>query len=135
MKRRNWPLWLGLVLSVVALVSYFILFARFPVTRDVPWATFLLFATALALLVAGFRRAQRKVVATIVVILGVAMLALFTTYVFALTKTPPVAAGTPTVGQKAPDFTLQDKNGQPVTLSTLLQGSNGVLLIFYRGYW
>jgi len=135
MKRVNWPLWLGLVLSAAALVSYFIVFARFPITRDVPWATFLLFAVALALLITGWRRAPRKIVATIVTIFGVAMLALFTTYIFALTKTPAVSPSTPMVGQKAPDFILPDKNRELVELSKVLEGSNGVLLIFYRGYW
>jgi len=135
MKRVNWPLWLGLVLSAAALVSYFIVFARFPITRDVPWATWLLFAIALVLLSAGWRSARRKILATVICILGVAMLALFTTYIFALTKTPAVSPSTPTVGQKAPDFILPDKNRELVELSKVLEGSNGVLLIFYRGYW
>jgi peroxiredoxin len=34
------------------------------------------------------------------------------------------------VGSKAPDFTLKDQNGQPVTLSTLRADRN-VLVIFY----
>ena len=127
-------LWTGLILSVAALLSYFMLFARFPITRDVPWANFLLFAVAVGLLVAGWRRAQRKILATIVVILGIAPLALFAFYI-TTTKTPPVSAVTPSIGQKAPDFTLPDQNGQPMALSKLLEGSNGVLLIFYRGYW
>lgn len=135
MKRANWPLWLGLLLSAAALVTYFTVFARFPITRDVPWATFLLFAMALVLLVAGWRRAPRKTLATLVTIFAVALMALFTTYTLALTKTPAVSAATPTVGQKAPDFTLPDKNRELVTLSKVLEGSNGVLLIFYRGYW
>jgi peroxiredoxin len=50
----------------------------------------------------------------------------------------------PQAGQKAPDFTLPDQNGNAVTLAGLLappQGgpgngrANAVLLIFYRGYW
>jgi cytochrome oxidase Cu insertion factor (SCO1/SenC/PrrC family) len=35
--------------------------------------------------------------------------------------------------QVAPDFTLNDQDGQPVTLSSL-RGSR-VILVFYRGYW
>ena len=43
------------------------------------------------------------------------------------------AAATPGVGQSAPDFTLSDAKGRPVTLS----GARGskVVLVFYRGYW
>jgi hypothetical protein len=53
----------------------------------------------------------------------------------------PAAAGAPKVGEKAPDFTLEDSQGKPVQLSSLLKaqpqgaGSSWVVLIFYRGYW
>ena len=36
------------------------------------------------------------------------------------------------VGATAPDFTLNDTNGKPVTLSKLRKP---VVLVFYRGYW
>ena len=36
-------------------------------------------------------------------------------------------------GQPAPDFTLNDQDGHPFTLSRL-HGSRAVL-VFYRGYW
>jgi cytochrome oxidase Cu insertion factor (SCO1/SenC/PrrC family) len=35
--------------------------------------------------------------------------------------------------QTAPDFTLNDQDGKPFTLSSL-RGSR-VVLVFYRGYW
>jgi cytochrome oxidase Cu insertion factor (SCO1/SenC/PrrC family) len=35
--------------------------------------------------------------------------------------------------QAAPDFTLNDQDGKPFTLSSL-RGSR-VVLVFYRGYW
>ncbi len=52
----------------------------------------------------------------------------------------PESAGAPKVGEKAPDFTLPDTQGKPVTLSEVLQPrAEGekpwVLLVFYRGYW
>jgi peroxiredoxin len=58
---------------------------------------------------------------------------------------PPPAEDGPQVGQKAPDFTLPDKYGVPMTLSKLLataaagkgdepRRSPWVLLVFYRGY-
>ncbi len=38
------------------------------------------------------------------------------------------------VGQPAPDFTLEDVSGQPITLSDF-RGKKTVVLVFYRGYW
>ncbi len=47
-------------------------------------------------------------------------------------KRPPVQPGTtgPAVGQIAPDFTLSDSFGNPVTLSTVLPACKGVVLYF-----
>jgi len=39
-----------------------------------------------------------------------------------------------TIGETAPDFTLADQHGRPVTLSAAL-GKSPVVLVFYRGYW
>ena len=36
-------------------------------------------------------------------------------------------------GSAAPDFTLKDQDGNPITLSAL--HGQKVLLYFYRGYW
>ena len=52
----------------------------------------------------------------------------------------PPSNNAPQVGEKAPDFTLPDVHGNPVTLSEFIaRGEDGkpgwVLLIFYRGYW
>lgn len=44
-------------------------------------------------------------------------------------RTAPVA-----VGQEAPDFTLEDTQGNPVTLSSA-RGKTPTVLVFYRGYW
>jgi len=133
----NWPLWTGLALSVIAVVSYAVFFYRFPITRDVPWVSYVLFAIAIVLLIAGVRRAAgRKIVAIIVAIVGVGLAALF---VFSVTigSRVPTGANIPAVGAKAPGFTLPDANGKPVALAQLLAapGSKGVLLVFYRGYW
>ena len=56
-RRTNWSIWAGFLLSVVAAASYFLLFSRFPTTRDVPWVNFLLFGLAAGLLGLGLRRA------------------------------------------------------------------------------
>jgi cytochrome oxidase Cu insertion factor (SCO1/SenC/PrrC family) len=38
------------------------------------------------------------------------------------------------VGDPAPDFTLEDENGTPVTLSQFREKQT-VILVFYRGHW
>jgi hypothetical protein len=136
---RNWnrPTWTGLLLSIVAFISYFVFFARFPFTRDVPWASFLLFAAAIALLVTGIRRADgRRIVASAVTIVGIAIFAAFAWVIFAATRHLPISTAAPRVGQVAPQFTLSQPNGKPTSLAEILQRSpKGVMLVFYRGYW
>ena len=46
---------------------------------------------------------------------------------------PAVDTGRVAVGDVAPDFTLESREGEPVTLSEL-RGQR-VLLVFYRGHW
>ena len=67
--RFNWQLWSGFALSVAAFASYFLFFIRFPITRDMPWVTLILFVIAIVLLVIGLRKAAgRRVLAWIVTI-------------------------------------------------------------------
>ena len=131
----NGRLWSGLLLSVAAFISYFFLFDRWPVTRDVPWVNAILFVITIALLVSGFRRATRRIGAAIVLVLGVGVAVAFA---FAMTigSRLPLSPAVPKVGQKAPDFTLLDSTAHRVSLAELLASSpRGVLLVFYRGYW
>ena len=37
-------------------------------------------------------------------------------------------------GDIAPNFTLEDQDGKPLTLSDY-RGKKAVVLVFYRGYW
>ena len=57
MKRLNWEIWAGFVLSLVAGFSYPFVFVQWPITREFPWANLILFAIALVLLFLGVRRA------------------------------------------------------------------------------
>jgi hypothetical protein len=152
--RRPWNLlvWSGFLVTLIGFLSYFLFFLRFPLTRDFPWANLLILAAGLLLVGAGVRRAFAqpeqyggKVSALVLGVLSVVVVGLFGFFNFYLAKQLPESKGAPRVGEKAPDFTLPDKDGKPVTLSRLLtspteEGSGGmktqgVLLIFYRGYW
>jgi hypothetical protein len=144
----NWPVWAGLLISVVAFFSYFFVFVRFPVTRDFPWASLLLFGVAAALLLVGLRRAfaperrlGSKAAGIVAATLAVAIFGFFVFTTFIMSRWMPAAQGAPRIGQRAPDFTLSDTDGKPVSLSELLstpvngKAPKGVLLVFYRGYW
>ena len=149
-KRFNWPLWVGFVLTLVAFFTYFSVFVWFPLTRDFPWASLLIFLLAVVLLVMGVRRGfasdrphptRSKIVTSIVATLSVAVIGFFVFAVFVAARWLPASKGAPQVGQQAPDFTLTDTAGKQVSLAELRtapidgNATKGVLLIFYRGYW
>ena len=150
MKRVNWPLWAGFLLTLIAAFSYFAFFVNFPLTRDFPWANLLLFLLAAVLVVMGIRRAfardrahptRSKVVASIVTTLSVLVCAFFIFAIFIAGRFLPPSTGAPHVGQKVPEFTLSDANGRQVSLNQLTsepidgKAPKGVLLVFYRGWW
>jgi len=159
MKRSwNWPVWVGFLLVPAGLVSYPLFFARFPVTRDFPWANLAMMALGLVLLGVGIARAFRrpdayrgKVFGSILGVAGIGVAA-FACYGFlVLARQLPASHGAPRVGEIAPDFTLPDSKNVQVNLSGLESSpfapngeistamsapqTAGVLLIFYRGYW
>lgn len=149
-RRINWRIWAGFLTCIAGLLSYFLLFFKFPVTRDVPWVNFLLLAAGLVLLGSGLRRAFKepqqyrgKIVGSILAVLGLAGAGFFCFLIFYASKQLPKSPGAPRVGDRAPEFALADTRGQQTSLASLmaapLPGSKlppkGVLLIFYRGYW
>ena len=147
-RRRNWLLWAGFLLAIVAFISYIFVFVNFPITRNVPWLNLLLFALAGVLLAVGLRRAygtperyRGKVAGPVLATLSLLIAGLFIFQIFVLGRQLPLSAGAPQVTSKAPEFTLLDTSGKQVSLdelrSTPIRGSQpkGVLLVFYRGYW
>ncbi len=131
-------------------VSYFPLFVRWPITRDVPWVNFLVLAAGLLLLASGIKRAfgrpqqyRGKILGPIFGFLGIAVVGLFCFLIFYGGKQLPKSADAPRVGQKAPEFVLTDTDHKQASLASLMAtpmansqpAPKGVLLIFYRGYW
>ena len=142
--KRSWNplLWAGFATALLAFLSYFLFFYRFPATRDVPWVNLLLFLVSAVLLVAGLKRAfgdperyRGKISGIVLGVLSVAVFGLFWFSTYYFTRQLPPSAEAPRVGQRAPDFALADANGKTVALSEMLKGNRAVLLIFYRGYW
>ena len=141
MKRKwNWPIWIGFIVAVGGLFSYEF-FARFPVTRDFPWATLVLFGVGAVLLIAGLFRAfgrpqlyRGKIFGSIFAVITALLFAFFAYEIFYVLRQVPLSAQAPRVGQRAPSFSLPDQNGKEVALNDLLS-PNGAVLIFYRGHW
>jgi hypothetical protein len=147
MRRLNWPIWLGFVLSVFAFFSYPLVFVNWASTRDFPWANLALFAIADIFIAVGIRRAfapgrrvLSKIVSATVAVLSGLVLVAFIFVAFVAARLPP-SANAPQVNQKAPDFTLNDTDNKSISLTELLsqpingKPAKGALLIFYRGYW
>jgi hypothetical protein len=127
--RWNWPVWLGFVFSIVAFVSYFLVFARFPATRNVPWANFLLFGAGAAFLWNGLRRVlggaepfRGKIVSSILTLLSVSIFCVFCFVVFHATRQLPASPGSPKIGEKAPEFAVAFSRGITVRASPVRPG-------------
>ena len=147
-KKFNWPIWLGFLVSIFAFLSYPLLFVNWEVTRDFPWANIGLFVVAAFLLFVGIHRAFApdrrrisKILASLVTVLSTLVLGMFIFVAFIASHWLPSSVGAPQIGQKAPHFTLIDTNNKPISLTELLlqpinnKPVKGVLFIFYRGYW
>ena len=146
-RRRNSALWLGLLLAIVSILSQGLFFLKIPGQNALPWLSLLLATIAVILVLVGVARAfvQRqlyrgKIAGSIIAVVS-ALLFAVTVFGFVTARKLPGPSGVPQVGQKAPDFTLADTNGQQVSLAQLLSTPVGnshpkaVLLVFYRGYW
>ncbi len=152
-RRHNSALWIGTILLVLAVLSNVpsLYVLKVPgVGLLLPWISLLLPALGVVFFVLGLRRAfgqpqvfRGKVLGSILTVVSVLFFAL-SVWLFVHLRAVPASAGAPKVGQKAPDFTLTNTSGQPVTLAQLLstpidaasgKAPKAVLLIFYRGYW
>ena len=149
-KLWNWRLWAGFGLSVGALAGYVFLVNE---TRAVFWPALLLFAVAAALLFSGWKRKSREpelyrgnIAGYVLTTLSVFIVGLFGFVAYQVSRVFPDAKNAPQIGQRAPEFSLVDANGQIFTLAQLLStpitnaggtapATKGVLVVFYRGYW
>jgi len=59
-RKFNWLVLAGFLVCVIAFLSFFFFFVRFPVTRDFPWVNLLLFGLAAILLVIGLQQEFAK---------------------------------------------------------------------------
>src|SRR5215203_3518955 len=120
----------GLLLCGIAFLSYPLFFAGFPATRDVPWVNWLLFALGLGLVGVGTARAfwqperyRGRIMGPVFGVLSLAVVGAFLFMTVSYARQLPESAGAPKVGEKAPDFTLLDSQGKPVSLSGVSRSS------------
>lgn len=118
---------LSLVLLVLAPLSWAWTIDR-PFLRASGLTAWILLVLALALALSAARHDRRKWVRAVAV-LQLAVLGLFCWAFFVFARMPATQ-----VLERAPDFTLPDQDGRPVTLSAELR-QGPVLLVFFRGHW
>ena len=82
--------------------SYFLVFVRFPVTRDVPWVNFLLFGTGVGFLFFGLKHAfgqpqqyRGKIAGPILGTLSLLVVGSFCFVIFYQTRQLPASTGAP----------------------------------------
>jgi len=131
--RAAWLAVLSVLLAAGAIVAY-VLLIRVPLVRNHPEGYVIAFAVALGLAVLGVMRGRgRRWPAWIAVGVTGALLLAGGWFNFVLARVPGTGAAV-RVGAPAPDFTLPDAKGRPVSLAEF-RGKKPVVLVFYRGYW
>jgi hypothetical protein len=128
---RYGPALLSVLLSLGAVAGYYA-FLRVPTIRNHPELYLIAFALGTLIAAAASWRAPRwpNLVA---LALSAVLLVLGGYFNFVLAKIPATATAL-RVGEAAPDFTLPDATGAPVSLASF-RGRAPVVLVFYRGYW
>jgi cytochrome oxidase Cu insertion factor (SCO1/SenC/PrrC family) len=128
---RYWPALVSVLLSVAAIAGYTTLL-RVPAIRNHPELYLVAFAVAGVIAGAATWRAARWP-NFVALALSAVLLILGGYFNFVLAKIPP-ATSVLRIGEPAPDFTLPDASGAPVSLASFRERTP-VVLVFYRGYW
>lgn len=137
-RSSNHLLWIAPLLALFGFLSYFLLFVRWPLLRDVPVLNFaILLGAAIAAVIAARRawsraRWQRwtSLALAPVPFLLAGMLA---TFCLQGSSLPPPSAQGLVVGAAVPDLRAQDQHGKEVSLAELARGR--AVLVFFRGAW
>jgi len=131
-KQRNHLIWIGLMISILGLVSYFTTFARYPVLRDIPWVNIPLVLIGVVVSILGVRR-RFSFLSVTGALVSAGCAGLLLAYVFVLSNQLPGTDGVVAVGAEAPAFSLMDDEGTTVNLADFK--GRPVVLAFYRGFW
>jgi hypothetical protein len=134
----NHFLWLGPLIAVPGLLSYFVFFSRWPSLRDTAWLNFLILAAALVISAMGLKRAWPTGGWRILAGIGSTLVsgglgAVLVAYVFFLSNGLPSVEGVTAEGEAVPALTLASYDGKPINVADA--GSGATVLVFYRGFW
>jgi len=146
-RKRTLAPWIGLLLTVLGVMSNGLPFIGFP-AAPVPWISLLLSMIGFVVVLLGLWRAfgqstvrKGKLSGSIAAAFSLLFLAGAIVFFWSARHIPGESAAAPQVGQRVPDFTLPDSSGHSVSLTQLFSGAEGkeppkaLLLVFYRGYW
>jgi peroxiredoxin Q/BCP len=124
---------LGVAVAIGALAAY-VLLLRVPTVRNHPEGSVVALGLAVVLAVVAVRTARGRRWPAWVALGLTGLLFIGAAWFNFVGARVPSGATALRLGERAPDFTLSDSTGRPVTLSSL-RGAKPVVLVFYRGYW
>jgi hypothetical protein len=130
--RRNHAAWIGPLVGLVGLFTYFTVAVRFPDLRDSAIANLSLVIAGAAIAAWGlFRRRNWKSWIGFGVASSLSLL--FCWFIFVYSSQLPAPDTAPAVGAVAPTLELPDQSGRMLSLENF--SGQRVLVVFYRGYW
>ena len=131
-EKRNHAAWIGPLVALIGLVTYFTVAVRFPALRDSASVNLTLAALGVGAAFGGLMR-HRNWKSWLGASVATVAAALLVGYVFVLSNQLPSPDTAPVVGAVAPPLELPDQTGRMLALDDLL--GDRVLVVFYRGYW
>ncbi len=130
--QRNHAAWIGPLLVLIGVFSYFTVAVQIPSLRDSAILNLILvYVGLLVAAVALFRRRNWK--SWLGLVTAGFFAVLFSAYIFAFTSQLPSPDTAPRVGDAAPPLELPDHTGRMASLDNLRGGR--VLVVFFRGFW
>ncbi len=131
-KNRNHAAWIGPLVALVGLVTYFTYAVKFPNLRDSAALNLIVVGLGVAVAAWGvFKKRNWK--SWLGLLTSGALAALLFGYVFVLSNQMPGAEPAATVGSAAPPLKLPDQTGRVVNLADFQD--RRVVVVFYRGFW
>jgi hypothetical protein len=131
-RKPNHAAWIGPLVALFGIFSYFAVAVRFPVLRDSANLNLALVLGGVAVAAWGLLR-RRNWKGWLGFGTAALFAGLFCAYIFVFTGLLPPPDNAPAVGSVAPPLELPDQTGRMMSLDGL-RGER-FLVVFYRGFW